>query len=75
MKTPHWRKSRKPHRDLPNKPLLIVCVVAGILLGVSFWFFISRCDETDCLSHYFPLVEIFIGGFIGIILPLYLFDK
>lgn len=67
---PQKRSYRHLYKGLSGKWVLTISISIGIIAGVCFWLFISRCEEKDCFFHFFPLVEMFIGGFIGTTFPL-----
>ncbi len=43
----------------PAKWLVISNVIIGVVGGVCFWYFVSRCEDKNCFSYYFPLTEVF----------------
>lgn len=67
---PQRRKARHLQNGLSGKWILIIFISIGLIAGFCFWLFISRCKEDDCFYHFFPLVEMFVGGFIGTTVPL-----
>lgn len=56
---------RKKRKGLSAKWLFILSTALGIIAGVCFWIFISRCGNEECFFNYDPLPEMFIGGIIG----------
>ncbi len=37
----------------PAKWLVISNVIIGVVGGVCFWYFVSRCEDKNCFSYYF----------------------
>jgi hypothetical protein len=71
---PHRKKKSKPFDQYTGRQIAIVCVSLGMILGLLFWLKVTRCDNVDCIFHYFPLPEIFLGGFIGLIVAVGYWD-
>lgn len=64
------RQFRHLRHGLSGKWVLIISISVGAIAGFCFWWFISRCEEEDCFFHFFPLVEVLVGSFIGTVVPL-----
>lgn len=67
------RKHKKRFRLLngcSGKFLLTMCIVLGSLLGFCVWWCFTRCEDPGCMYHYFPLPEMFLGAFNGLLFAL-----
>lgn len=71
----HSKKKRKKFFNrYSGKWIAIVCISLGAILGLLFWLRVTRCNDTECIFHYFPLPEMFVGGFCGLILSMVYWD-
>jgi len=68
------RKRRKRISPRTKKRIVIISIVSGIILGLLFWFFVSRCKDEECFFHYVPLGEILVSVFFFGTLPFIFFD-
>lgn len=68
------KKKDKIFSRYSGKRIAIVCISFGAILGLLFWFKVTRCSDSACIFHYFPLPEMFIGGFCGLILSMMYWD-
>lgn len=42
----------------PPKWVVALSLTIGAIVGVCFWYFVTKCGGEDCLSNYFPLGEL-----------------
>jgi len=69
------KKKDKIFSQYSGKWIAIVCISLGAILGLFCWFEVTRCNDNECIFHYFPLPEMFVGGFCGLIFSMMCWDS
>lgn len=59
----------------PPKWIVAISVIIGAIVGVSYWYFVSRCGGKDCLSNYFPFGELLCSELFFWLLPYVLYGN
>lgn len=61
-------RQRKPTQT-PSKKIIIISTCIGFILGVIYWYFVTRCDDESCFYHYVPTMELLAFGLLGWVFP------
>lgn len=69
MKKRSKKELKQSPQPSPSMLTFIICVSISLIMGLLYWYYLSRCDDKSCYHHYFPFGELLVFGLAGWLSP------
>ncbi|MDY9918943.1 hypothetical protein SAMN05216331_10990 [Porphyromonadaceae bacterium KH3R12] len=63
------KKKKKKISPKTRKWIFGISITVGVISGLLFWFFFTRCHDDKCFYHYCPLMEVIACTFFFGMMP------
>lgn len=63
------KKKKKEISPKTRKWIFRISITVGVIAGLSFWFFYTRCHDDKCFYYYCPLREVIAFTFFFGMMP------